>query len=303
MRSFASFVMSGRLQALLAVAGAALLSLYLPPLSYISGAAAALVVLRHGAREGALVMGGAVAALALFGLALQGDPTPQVAYGLALWAPLWVIGLVLRHTVSLRRAFEATALLVGVGVVLVYLSLGDPAAAWREILAELFARLGGEAGGALNVELGNVAQVMTGMAAGAAMVSALLCLLLARWWQALLYNPGGFGKEFHALRMGRTTALTALGLFLVAAFAEGPEAGPATNLALVMVVLFLFEGIATIHAVVARRGIASGWLVLKYVLLIIALPQMVVALSAVGFADAWVDFRARLGGTKDNETD
>jgi hypothetical protein len=27
---------------------------------------------------------------------------------------------------------------------------------------------------------------------------SVLSLMLARYWQALLYNPGGFGREFRA---------------------------------------------------------------------------------------------------------
>ena len=32
----------------------------------------------------------------------------------------------------------------------------------------------------------------------------MLTLVLARWWHAVLDNPGGFGREFRALRVGRT---------------------------------------------------------------------------------------------------
>ncbi|MEZ5581549.1 MAG: hypothetical protein R3F37_01040 [Candidatus Competibacteraceae bacterium] len=33
-------------------------------------------------------------------------------------------------------------------------------------------------------------------------LASLLCgLLLGRWWQALLFNPGGFSREFHELRL------------------------------------------------------------------------------------------------------
>ena len=29
-------------------------------------------------------------------------------------------------------------------------------------------------------------------------LALLLCLMLARYWQASLYNPGGFGREFRS---------------------------------------------------------------------------------------------------------
>src|SRR5690606_28182405 len=50
--------------------------------------------------------------------------------------------------------------------------------------------------------------LMTGVAATAA-------LLLARWLQARLYNPGGFRTEFHQLRLGPgITGALALGMLV-----------------------------------------------------------------------------------------
>ncbi len=53
---------------------------------------------------------------------------------------------------------------------------------------------------------GPTAQIAGMMGAGTAM-SAVLCLLLARYWQAALYNPGGFGEEFQALALPGVDAL------------------------------------------------------------------------------------------------
>ena len=129
----------------------------------------------------------------------------------------------------------------------------------------------------------------------AALSSVLASLLLARWWQALLYNPGGFREEFHALRMGRRSSLVALVLFGAGLFGGGMLEALATNLALVAVMLFLFQGLATAHGLAGKLKLATGWLVALYAVLILAPPQMVVVLSALGFADAWVDFRGRVG--------
>jgi hypothetical protein len=61
----------------------------------------------------------------------------------------------------------------------------------------------------------NATQVAGMMGAGSAM-TAVMCLLLARYWQAALYNPGGFGSEFRALyyppAVAVVLALLAIGL-------------------------------------------------------------------------------------------
>ena len=297
MKALASFIMRGRQWAVLVSAVAAVLSLFLPPLSYISGAAVALVVLRHGPFEGALVTLGAVVASALFGLLAMGTPMAAVGFLLALWLPLYLAALVLRRSVSLAFTFEVAAAFNGIGVVLAFALLGDPTQWWTGLFEELAREMPALT---LGDQLAEAARMMTGLAAGAVLTSLLLSLLLARWWQAMLYNPGGFRGEFHALRMGRGARLVALALFAAATLAEGVFGELAANLALVAVMLFLFEGVAVIHGVVAKLKLAQGWLVALYVLMFLVLPQMVVLLSALGYADAWVDFRSRV---KARETD
>ncbi|GAB6042731.1 hypothetical protein [Endothiovibrio diazotrophicus] len=285
MKALASFIMRGRQWAVLVSAVAAVLSLYLPPLSYISGAAVTLVVLRHGAFEGALVTIGAVLASALFGWVAMGTPAAAAGFLIVLWLPLYLAALVLRRSVSLALTFEVAAGMAGLGV------LGDPGAWWQALVEELSRQI---PAAALGDQAAEVSRVMTGLAASAALASLLASLLLARWWQALLYNPGGFRREFHALRMGRGARLVALALFAGASLGADQVGALSTNLALVAVVLFLFEGVAVVHGVVARMKLAQGWLVALYALLLLALPQMAVLLSALGYADAWVDFRSRV---------
>jgi len=44
-----------------------------------------------------------------------------------------------------------------------------------------------------------------------------ICLLmLARWWQAVLYNPGGFQQEFHQFKLQPAIAMMLMVLFLAA---------------------------------------------------------------------------------------
>ena len=51
---------------------------------------------------------------------------------------------------------------------------------------------------------------LTGVMASSLQVTCLLCLMLARYWQASLYNPGGFGREFRSLRLAPAVAVILL---------------------------------------------------------------------------------------------
>ena len=68
MRSLATFIMAGRLRAMLVASAATLLSFLLPPvtapLGYLGSAAVMLVTLRQGPLEGLVVLAGAAVATA-----------------------------------------------------------------------------------------------------------------------------------------------------------------------------------------------------------------------------------------------
>lgn len=295
MRALASFVIADRWRAALVVAGMAVLSLWFPPLLVFSGAALALITLRRGVQEGALVL--AIAALggALLSLLLFGSFGPMQWILALFWIPLGLLAWVLRVTVSLARALQAAAALAVVAVLGVYLVVGDPAAWWlnwlnqfEQALDQTVQPADSMAEGSLLQVLETWAPIIPGILVGGFLVSVLGALLLGRWWQALLFNPGGFRQEFHELRLGRPMALVTVAVFGVVLITGMPFAA---NLALVLGMIYLLQGIAVAHGVIAKAGLSTFWLVGFYVLLLVILSQLVMI---IGVLDAWVDFRARI---------
>lgn len=296
MRALAKFVMSRRIQAVLVAVGFALLGLLLPPASYLSGAAVALVTLRRGAREGVLIIAGATAAAAVLAGLVLGDTVPALVFVLGMWLPLWLLAIVWRNTVSLAWTLQAAAGIGVLTVVLMHLVLQDPAAWWRALLEALrpaMEQAGVFAdGAAMEGALDAAARLMTGLMAAALVFSLMISLFIARWWQAALYNPGGFRQEFHALRADRRIAVVLVVVLLLSLVDRGVIGALATDLAMVGIVLYLFQGLALIHGMVAAFRANVFWLVGLYALMVLASPQMVLLLSAMGFADTWFDFRA-----------
>ena len=296
MRALAKFVMSRRIQAVLVAVGFALWGLLLPPASYLSGAAVALVTLRRGAREGVLIIAGATAAAAVLAGLVLGDTVPALVFVLGMWLPLWLLAIVWRNTVSLAWTLQAAAGIGVLTVVLMHLVLQDPAAWWRALLEALrpaMEQAGVFAdGAAMEGALDAAARLMTGLMAAALVFSLMISLFIARWWQAALYNPGGFRQEFHALRADRRIAVVLVVVLLLSLVDRGVIGALATDLAMVGIVLYLFQGLALIHGMVAAFRANVFWLVGLYALMVLASPQMVLLLSAMGFADTWFDFRA-----------
>ncbi len=296
MKFLANYIMRGPLQAILVASVTALLGLLLPPLSYLSGAVVGLVALRLGARETVKVIAGACAATAGLGLLLVHNPLLPLAFLLAMWGPAFAAAYALRRSVRLERSLLVAVLFGSVVVFGLHASIDVPAEWWRSFLQHMAGQGSAEQQAALAPMLDDAAKLMTGLVAAAVAFGIMVSLLLARWWQALLYNPGGFREEFHRLRFGKAVAVVAV-VLLAVAWQAPPGLEVVADLLPLALLLQLLQGIALVHGLVARKGANRGWLVAMYLLLGLPMVAMQTALTlaVAGLVDNWMDFRTFFG--------
>lgn len=237
-----------------------------------------------------LLMGALLLApLLLVGVGLLG---PALVFA---WLPGLAAGAALRASRSLPLALLTLTALAAVVVVIVQqtgLPEGQPEV--RAALVENLRRFNPQLPAAeLDAALGVMLQLAGGLLALVLLSAWSGGLCLARSLQARLHRPGAFAQEFRALRFGRVYAVLLLPV-LAAAFAWRLAAdGLAVELALVLVVPALLQGLALVHGETARRGWwpRLPWVV--YALLVVATPQVGSALVLLGVVDNWVDFRSR----------
>ncbi len=302
MRILATLVMRGRSQAVMMASLLAMLSLLVTPVGVLSSAVVALVTLRLGEREGLVTIGLATGACALLSLLVFRSAFLALGFALLLWLPIWVVAVVLRNGRSLALAVETSLVFALVMIGVFYLQFPNPAETWQEWLepvsrALVEAEVMSEQASAESV--GHLARWMTGLVAAGFFLQNVLALLLARWWQAFLYNPGGFRQEFHGLRLHRATALFALPFAVVALIGAGEGWDAMRYVFVVLLSAFFLQGLAVAHSMVATFEANPAWLFGLYVLLVLAMPQMVGVLAVSGYLDAFLDFRSRYG-TKAN---
>ncbi len=271
MRGLAEFVMKGRKQAIIAV----LLLGLIPLVNLLSPVVVGLVVLRKGLREATQVLVWAI--LPIGGWAIAGDPVPLIML-------LGITGLagLLRQSESWEFTLLA-AIVVGVCVE-IYLRL-QPA-----VLDLIFLQMQPyfEANAIQGEQLVELRNVMTSFMGAVYMFLAIVLLMLSRWMQAALFNPGGFQKEFHGVRIEQKVALILVGCMLLANFGLLiPQ-----SWMLYFILPLMFSGLALIHAVVAAKKLSSLWLAVLYALIVLPLIANLVVLLAL--LDSWYDFRTRL---------
>lgn len=281
MRALADFIMRGRVQATVFVVGCAAL----PLLFWLSAAAASLVFLRRGFKDASSVI--AWALLPALAWWVFGDPR-------ILMVLLGTLGLA-----ALLRAERpwSRVLLSSIALGLVYgVILGSVFREPIEALAQALAKALPEMLDGLYQKLsvgertqleGYVAPVLTGLMAAGLQVISVLALMLGRYWQAALYNPGGFGREFQAVRIDRVPALLLLGGMLF-----GPSFGSGMALLTPLCsVPLMFAGIALLHGLVAQKRLSKFWLVGLYVTLVLFMQLTYPLLVVLAIVDSLIDFR------------
>ena len=293
MKAMAEYAMRGRLHAASLASLFAVLSLVLPPLSYISGALVALVTMRRGNSEGAVIAVISAIVLSVVAQFATGNMVIGFVFALMVWLPVWILSVVLRKTVSLMLTVSAAALISAIAVIGFHAMVGDTVTWWLSIIDQLFVEAFEQSGAdatQLKMMRENMSQFMTGLMATAFFLSMVLSIFLGRWWQAVLYNPGGFKTEFHAFRLDKTVAIIGA-LILVWASVLAEAGSVAIDLAFVVSVFGSVAGLALVHHFVDTRGVNKAWVITLYLLLMFVAPQLLVLLAIAGFADAWMDLR------------
>ena len=279
MRALAEFVMRGRTQAIAVAALAVSTQL----LAIIGVAVVGLVTLRRGARDGAIVMVWAQLPALLYAV-LFADVSAVMA----------LLGVTAAAAMLRSSRSWPVALLVAVGAGVISALLFETVAAsyvqqWLGSVQQLFGEFAKQnpAGAAQLPAMS--ASMVSGALGWGTCSSVVVSLVLARWWQAQLYNPGGFRSEFHELRL---PPVMALGL-LAAAIGITAIGGDYAFWALIFTVPLGIAGLALVHGVVGRMQWGRGALVGVYLaLLLIGWAKFILLLMAL--VDSFVNIRARL---------
>jgi len=290
MRSLAHFVMQGRTQAIM-VSAFATGSVFF---SWIGAAVIALVTLSKGPRQGLALLGWAAIPGSI--LVYFGEISP-----LATIIGTFIVSMVLWSSRSWSLSLiGATVSGLITGVLL--LTIGE---AYLQMLltmlSDMFAQMQQQA-----VEQGNEDVVLNvpsavqiaGLIALSNTMTVIVSLIIGRWWQAIVFNPGGFQREFHALRLSPVLVVILLSLGVVTS-----TLGIDYRFwAVIFALPFVVAGFSLMHAFVARRQLGTTTLVFAYIAWLL-IDVFKVALLLVVIVDSWVDLRKFFSGQPPSNDD
>ena len=291
MLAIARYALKGPIHAATVAGILALLSLFIPLLSILSGAIVGLIILTQGLISGTRVILVSIVGITVVSYLLTHSLLMGITIGLVQWLPLMVLAEILRRTRSI-----SFTLVVGMGLAMIVAALQfvlwpDAEAIWLSFLKVLFQDYQQQPGvdvEQLNAALQNVVHWMTLMLVAVMYSTFVGTLMAGRWFQARLADSQGFREEFYAIRLGKGAAVATLVLIVISLALQQDWI---SALLMVMLATFLYQGLAILHSWSKHYGKHMP-LVLVYVTMII-FPQVVGVLALLGVVDNWIDFRKR----------
>lgn len=289
MKALAEFILRGRLQALIV----ALIGSFFP---LISTSAVALVSLCKGAKEGTLLF--LWMSLALVLLQQSGSENPLLTAVSIVSLGIMVLAAEVHRVMA---SWQWTLLVIVVVAVI-------SAQGFAILMGSSVTSLVGTAQDLLNAvkSQGQDAQtsivlsesMLLGLVATILAIGSIMSLMLARWWQAGVQNPGGFQKEFHGFSIDAKIAVILIVILVVGQFFSQSAQIWVDIAALPLII----AGIALVHFAVKLFGQGRQWLAFLYVGMIMVGKPVTLLLVVLGLTDSLIDLRSRLEGYKKPKT-
>lgn len=260
---------------------------FLPLVSFVGAGVAATWALRRGVFQAQWALAGILAPGII--LAWQGDPTSLVG-GIALLALVGVLrsranwGAVLQVLVVLGAlaTFALEMLFAGQLAVLVDITRQAVGGFAQELIEQIPADQ-------LDVALRHL---VVGSLSMATLGWTLLALVVARYYQSRIWNPGGFATEMLAIRLSPYFAMALVAVVMLGG-AIGSDAGRYVP---VLLLPLIVAGLSLVHGFLAAKNAPKGAHVAPYVLAVLLLSFVVPLLLVLAVADSFMNFRKLSNG-------
>ena len=288
MKALGNYLLKTRIHGVLAVSALTILSVFVSPLSYfISGAPMGLVALRKGFLIGLQVASGSLLLIALMAMTLGVQPGIPVAYMVSVWLPVILCANILQKSQSQGLMVLGAGMTGILFTAFIHLSLEDIQIWWQEWFNSWKEyATSDQAAQQLEQVYHFISPLLSAFIASGFVISLITTLLLARWWQSLLFNPGGFRKEFYSLRLPRILVFpTLLGLFALLLAPDNASIAIRDGVIL-MLILYLYQGLSVIHGFFFAKAFSRFWLIGMYGAFFLLPHVILLFVSCVGIVNA-----------------
>ncbi len=275
MLSLAKFAMRSPSHAI----GVSILASSIPLFSWLSACVVALVVLSQGFRAGAFVILWTLIPLGI-GFHYTSDPTSVL-----LVSSVFLLALALRNRISWEKVLVFAVFITLSGAFLYY-SLATKV---FYQLVDIYNQILRGIDGIPELENEDLVRIMISGYSVMFYFFSIAVLSLARWCQSCLYNPSGFGREFHSLRFSPYVSMAAvIAVFFCMVFIDRlgvwiPFVGSPLVIA----------GLGFVHWTFEAAKTSSFWLIGFYVGFLFFFQIFFPVLTGIAIIDSFFDLRSK----------
>lgn len=290
MRALGKYLLRSRSHVTLTVLLFAIISVYFLPMFWCASIVIALATLRNGPKEGLALTCWACLPVMAFVLAQHVD-TSAVALVLNYVLMFSLASLLYRFS-SWNFLLEFSVFIGFLMVLLLNNYATDLIQAWSITVTTLVTNLEQTKDIVLDLEQkAYFIQILTMLAVGLlvlqVLISNVVALLLARAWQASLFNPGGLAEEFKKIRASKWVSLAVIltSLLCILDYRMAFEFLP------VLFLPHLVGAVSLVHHLADKNPNKQIFLGIFYITALIAASIVMPVLILVGFIDSFYDYR------------
>ncbi len=288
MRKLGEYFLENPYYAALLALVCATLPLISIPGGFIASVLVGFITLCRGFKTGLIVVIGAAIPVIIITVW-----KPIFLYNLVLLRCIliWLLAGIFRYTLSWRLTLEILTFLGAAVILGFHIALGDTAAWWLPKAEMMIKTVFSSqlADDRIQQMIHQIAPIATGLFCAITIVGVLIQLLLARWWQAAVYHPGGLSKEFNEIRAGWLLAAFFTLTLLAALF--GMDL--AIDLLPVVILPLVIDGLCILHKWMKHNNKIVYLLAGVYIGLIILPVILAGILALLGYIDTLYDLRKR----------
>lgn len=292
MRKLGEFLLTNDRNAAFAACGCSLLALFNLPGGLLAAVIVGLVTLCRGYKSGLFVL--AWVALPAFSMLIL-HRVGLFDVILAKCVLVWLLACLLRVKDSWRLVLEIVVVIGLLAVAGAHFFIPDLKMIWVQYLTQSIKEVSSITNIHLNPQqtqlvISKIAPVATGLMATFVLLTLLFQLMLARAWQAKLFNPGALRKEFVEIRLDNQAifllVLVLCGIYFKIAFI--------IDFLPLVLLLFTISGLSLLHKLTEQNKNLVMLLAGVYIGLIFVPLLSIGLLVIAGSIDSWYDFRGRM---------
>ena len=121
-------------------------------------------------------------------------------------------------------------------------------------------------------------------------LNTFLGLVIARWWQSIIFNPGGFKEEFQGIRLNRKLLILIFSILVLSSAIFNQY----SNWAYLSIFPLVVGGLSLFHWLVNEKNLGKVPIIFTYVFMVLFTPFVILILALLGTVDCFYNVRQKL---------